>query len=169
MNIDMAKIKLAEMGMDDMPVMEYTPRATSLGPDWFARYRDLRWRFMSELGSAEGVIETLSFMNLSNDEFMNLMMGHALPQNMSLRFRIPLVLGGELTTDNMFMCPTFPYSHNLDRFIISQNGAGTLFLPAPTRRVYIPTHTGGGGAGGNATEDRLAQISAQIAASRGME
>lgn len=165
----MAKIKLAEMGMDDMPVIEYIPRPASVGPDWFARYRDLRRRFMSELSSADGAIETLSFMNLSNDEFMNLMMGRALPQNMSLRFKIPLAWGGELTTDNMFMCPTFPYSHNLDRLIISQDGATTLYLPMPERKIYLPTHTGGGGAGGNATEDRLAQISAQIAASRGME
>lgn len=169
MNLDTAKIKLAQMGMDDMPVMEFTPRAANVGPDWFARFRELRRKFMSELGSADGVIETLSFMNLSNDEFMNLMMGHALPANLSIRFRVPLVWGGELNTDNMFMCPTFPYSHNLDRFMMAQSDATTVYLPMPERKVYLPTHTTGGGPGGNATEDRLAQISAQLAASRGME
>lgn len=169
MNMDMAKTKLAQMGMDDMPVIEFTPRAANVGPDWFVRFREMRRKFMSELGSSDGVIETLSFMNLGNDEFMNLMMGNALPENLSIRFRIPLAWGGELSTDNMFMCPTFPYSHNLDWFIISQADAKTIYLPMPERRVYLPTHTTGGGPGGNATEDRLAQISAQLAASRGME
>ena len=37
------------------------------------------------------------------------------------------------------------------------------------KKIYIPAHTAGGGEGGNATEDRLAQMAAQFAASRGME
>lgn len=37
------------------------------------------------------------------------------------------------------------------------------------QKIYIPAHTGGGGDGGNATEDRLSQIAAQIASGRGLE
>ena len=112
--------------------------------------------------------ETLAFMNLTQDEFMNIIMGRDLPQNISIRFRIPLVWGGKLEIDNLFMCWTFPHSYNMDRFIIAQSGAQTIWMPNPTKKIYLPAHTAGGGDGGNATEDRLAQIGAQIAADRDM-
>ena len=112
--------------------------------------------------------ETLAFMNLTQDEFMNIIMGRDLPQNISIRFRIPLVWGGKLEIDNLFMCWTFPHSYNMDRFIIVQSGAQTIWMPNPTKKIYLPAHTAGGGDGGNATEDRLAQIGAQIAADRDM-
>ena len=114
-------------------------------------------------------VEELAFMNLSQDEFMNLIMGRAVPKNMSIRMRIPLTWGGEITPDNMFMCSTFPHSQNIDRFIIGQTGYDTIWIPNPAKKIYIPAHTAGGGTGGNATEDRLAQVAAQIAAGRGME
>ena len=56
----------------------------------------------------------------------------------------------------------------MDRFIIAQSGAQTIWMPNPTKKIYLPAHTAGGGDGGNATEDRLAQIGAQIAADRDM-
>ena len=51
---------------------------------------------------------------------------------------------------------------------MSQIGAQTIWLPNPAKKIYLPAHTTGGGDGGNATEDRLAQIGAQIAAERDM-
>ena len=118
--------------------------------------------------SLTDTVETLAFMNLSQDEFMNLIMGKAVPENMSFRLRVPLVWGGKLELDNMFMCWTFPHSHNLDRFIMEQSRNEIVWLPNPTQKIYLPAHTATGGDGGNATEDRLAQISAQIAADRDM-
>ena len=94
-------------------------------------------------------------MNLSQDEFMNLVMGKQMPENTSVRFRIPLVWGGKLDISNMFMCSTFPHSHNMDRFIIEQSDATTVYLPNPEKKIYVTTHLSGGGTGGNSASDRL--------------
>jgi hypothetical protein len=158
--------RLADLFMDDMPVKEVFATFVPVTPDWFAKYKNLRREFMRSLSDS---IEELSFLSLSREEFMALMMGHSLPENLSLRFRIPLQLGGKLEVDNMFACRTFPHSYNMDRFIIEQTGAATLWLPNPVRKIYVPAHTTGGGDGGNATTDRLSQMAAQIAADRGME
>jgi hypothetical protein len=56
----------------------------------------------------------------------------------------------------------------MDRFIMSQSGNETIWLPNPEKKIYLPAHLAGGGDGGNATEDRLAQMSAQIASDRDM-
>jgi len=149
-----------------MPVMEVAAKPHPVAIDWFAKYKALRREFMKSLSDS---IEDLSFLNLSREEFMALIMGQALPENMSLRLRVPLTLGGKLEIDNMFACKTFPHAINLDRFIIEQANAATLWLPNPARKIYIPAHTTGGGDGGNATSDRLSQMAAQIAADRGME
>ena len=98
-------------------------------------------------------------MNLSQNEFMSLITGHALPRNTSIRFRIPLTLGGELSVENMFLCRTFPHSQKLDIFIMEQCNNDTIWLPNPAHAIYVPTHLAGGGAGGNATSDRLTQMS----------
>jgi hypothetical protein len=109
-------------------------------------------------------------MNLPQEEFINLMMGKSMPENTSLRFRIPLIWGGELSIDNMFLCLTFPHSHNLDRFLIDQSDAKTVFLPNPEKKIYLTTHLGGGGVGGNATSDRLSESAiSYINSSRGNE
>jgi hypothetical protein len=132
-----------------------------VAPDWFAKYKALRREFMRGLSDS---LEDLSFMNLSREEFMALIMGRSLPENFSLRLRIPLQLGGVLEIGNMFACKTFPHSQNIDRFIIEQAGGATLWLPNPAKKIYIPAHMAGGGDGGNSTSDRLAQMAAQIAA-----
>ncbi len=152
--------RISELGMDDMPLIEYTPVPTKLPSDWFTQYRTLCHKFMENLTDCATEI---AFMNLSQNEFMALITGCALPRNTSIHWRIPPTLGGELSIDNMFLCRTFPHAHNLDRFIIEQSGNDTLWLPNPARAVYVPTHTASGGAGGNATSDRLAQMAAQIA------
>lgn len=154
---------LSDMGMSDMPLTVFHPTRTPVSPDWYPKYKQLCRQFMTSLTDT---VETLAFMNLSQDEFMNLIMGRSVPENMSFRLRVPLVWGGKLELDNMFMCWTFPHSHNLDRFIIEQSGNEIVWLPNPAQKIYLPAHTASGGDGGNATEDRLAQISAQIAADR---
>ena len=152
--------RIVELGMDDMPLVEYTPKPTKLPTDWFSQYRVLCHKFMESLTD---YATEIAFMNLSQNEFMGLVTGRALPRNTSIRWRIPLTIGGELSIENMFLCRTFPHSHNLDRFIIEQAGNETLWLPNPARAVYVPTHTATGGTGGNATSDRLTQMAAQIA------
>ncbi|MDL2295975.1 hypothetical protein LJC18_04180 [Lachnospiraceae bacterium OttesenSCG-928-E19] len=166
LNKSSAEKRVADLFMDDLPVMEYKPMPSSVPSDWFAKYKTLRREFMRSLTDS---VEDLAFMNLSQDEFMALVTGRAMPANTSIRFRIPLQWGGKLEISNLFLCRTFPHSHNMDRFIIDQMGSDTIWLPNPARKVYVPAHTASGGDGGNATEDRLSQLAAQLASSRGME
>lgn len=158
--------KLAGMGMDDMPVMEYTPTRCTLDADWFKKYSALRREFLSSLSDS---LEEIAFMNLPQNEFMGLIMGQSLPENLSVRMRVPLLWGGELKIENMFLCMTFPHSFNLDKFIIEQSDAKTVYLPNPERKIYLTTHTGGGGVGGNATSDRLSQSAFNFMSGRGNE
>lgn len=161
-----AQERLAQLNMDDMPIIEYTPTRCILDKDWFQKYSSLRRSFLSSLSDC---IEEIAFMNLSQDEFIGLLTGQSLPENLSIRFKVPLLWGGKLELDNMFLCLTFPNSYNLDRFLIEQSDAKTVFLPNPQRKIYLTTHTGGGGDGGNATSDRLSQIAANFMSGRGNE
>lgn len=163
---DSAEKKLSDMGMGDMPVTEYRPVNPCVCADWFLQYKKLCREFIKTLTDS---VDQLAMLNLTQDEFLALIMGRAIPPNMSFRFRIPLTLGGTLDTNNIFMCRTFPHSHQLDIFLINQYGADTIWLPNPTSKVYVPSYNTSGGDGGNATSDRLSQIAAQIIASRGME
>lgn len=165
-NRERAESRIKALGMDDMPLVEFTPMPARVAPDWFTKYRETARKFIMSLTDS---VDSLAFMNLSQDEFMGLVMGRAMPQNMSVRLRVPLKWGGKIEIDNMFLCRTFPHSHNLDRFILEQSDAKTFWLPAPAKKVYVPAHMASGGDGGNATEDRLSQMAAQIAADRGME
>ena len=158
--------RLATLGLEDMPVMEYTPNRCTLDADWFKKYSALRREFLSSLSDS---LEEIAFMNLSQDEFMGLVMGRSLPENLSIRMRIPLLWGGELKIENMFLCMTFPHSYKLDKFIIDQSDAKTVFLPNPSKKIYLTTHTGGGGVGGNATSDRLSQSAFNFMSGRGNE
>ncbi len=165
-NQNSAMERLAQMGMDDMPVMEYSPQHCVLDSDWFKKYSMLRREFLASLSDS---VEEIAFMNLTQDEFMNLIMGKQMPENTSIRFRIPLIWGGKMEIENMFMCLTFPHAQNLDRFIIDQMDAKTIFLPNPKKKIYVTTHTGGGGTGGNATADRLSVAAMNYASDRGNE
>ena len=156
---DAAEKIISDMGMDDMPLIAVRPTPTKVQSDWFPRYKELCREFMLSLTDS---VDTLAFMNLSENEFMNLIMGRSLPQNMSFRFRTPLVWGGKLEKDNLFLCWTFPHSQLLDEFIISQSGNDSIWLPNPPKKVYQPINTSIGGAGGNATEDRLTEFSAAM-------
>ena len=112
--------------------------------------------------SLSDCVQELALMNLGRDEFMDLLMGRKVPDNLSFRFRTPLVWGGKLEIDNMFMCFTFPQSQNLDRFIIEQYGNETIWLPNPEKKIYLPIHSTISGNGGNATADRLSQFAATM-------
>ena len=165
-NKDSAMARLAALRMDDMPVIEYTPSRCVIDSDWFQKYSVLRREFLASLTDS---FDEIAFMNLYQEEFMNLIMGKHMPENTSLRFRIPLIWGGKLTIDNMFMCLTFPQSHNLDRFIIEQSDAKTVFLPNPAKKIYITTTGSSNSASGNATSDRLTQSAVHFASGRGNE
>ena len=163
-NSSVAEKKLLELGIKDMPLMEYKPTPTKVSSDWFSVYKKLCKEFMMSLTDS---VETLAIHGLPQDDFMNLIMGKKIPENFSIRLRVPLILGGDLSVENMFMCLTFPHSYNLDRFILLQNGQDILWLPDPKQKVYIPVSTLGGGPGGNGTEDRLTETAAsQIVADR---
>lgn len=166
LNEQRALERLAAFGMDDIPVMEYTPKRCALDADWFQKYAMLRRKFLSSLDDS---LEEIAFMNLPQNEFIGLITGQLLPENLSIRFKIPLLLGGKLSTDNMFLCYTFPNSYNLDRFIIEQSDANSIYLPNPEKKIYLTTHTGGGGTGGNATSDRLSQSAFNFISGRGNE
>ncbi len=161
-----AERRLTDFNMGDMPVIEFHPKNAPVVSDWFLKYKKLCHEFIESLTDS---VELLAFMNLSQDEFMSLIMGKKIPENLSIRFRVPLIWGGKLEIENLFMCWTFPQSQRLDQFIIEQKNSDTVWLPNPTKKIYIPGKNLSGGDGGNATEDRLSQIAAQIAASRGME
>ncbi len=166
MNESAAEKRIADLGMDDLPLVQVHPESHTVSSDWFKQYHNMVHEFVKSLTDS---VQELAFMNLPQDDFMDLIMGRRMPENLSVRFRIPLVWGGKFEIDNMFLCMTFPHSYNMDRFIIEQSGNDVIWMPNPTKKVYLPTHMMNGGDGGNATSDRLSQIAAQIAASRGME
>ena len=164
LNQNTAEKLIEELGIKNMPLIAVRPVYTSVSADWFSTYKRLCKQFMTSLTDS---VETLAFMNLTQDEFMNLIMGKSLPANLSFRFRIPLSWGGALDIDNMFMCHTFPDSYNMDRFIIQQSDNDTIWLPNPAKKIYLPIQSSTSSTGGNGTEDRLTEtIASQIASSR---
>lgn len=164
LNASLAERKIAELGLKDLPIIEHRPIRTNIPTDWFAQYKRLCHEFMSTLSDC---IEEIALMDLSQEEFINLITGKKISENLSIRFRIPLVWGGELNIDNMFLCKTFPHSYNMDRFIISQSENDIIWLPNPAKKIYLPIGNISGGDGGNATEDRLTEtVLSQIAADR---
>ena len=166
LNASLAEKKIAELGLKDLPIMEIKPMRANIPNDWFARYKKLCHEFMTTLSDC---IEEIALINLSQEEFIDLITGKKIAENLSIRFRIPLVWGGELSIENMFLCKTFPHSYNMDRFIISQSGNDLIWLPNPAKKIYLPIGNISGGDGGTGTEDRLTEtIASQIAADRDM-
>ena len=165
-NQGIAEKRISELGMDDLPLVQIRPTPHTIAPDWFKQYHELVHQFAMSLTDS---VSELAFMNLPSDDFMDLVMGRRMPENLSIRLRVPLVWGGRVEIDNMFLCMTFPHAHNMDRFIIEQSGNDVIWMPNPAKKVYLPSHMMNGGDGGNATTDRLSQMAAQIASARGME
>jgi hypothetical protein len=160
-----AERRLAELLIDDMPIIEMPARSIAVASDWFAKTREARREFLKSLTDA---IQELSFLNLPQDAFMGLIQGRSCPENLSLRWRKPLEYGGEISEKNLFLTPRFPYAQNMDRFLMEQSGKATIWVPNPEKKVYVPIRMLGGGDGGNATTDRLSALAAQLAAERGM-
>ncbi|MBO7508964.1 MAG: hypothetical protein J6T57_01665 [Alphaproteobacteria bacterium] len=158
-----AEKRISDMNMSDMPVVAITPVPTKVSADWFQKYKEVCHSFMRSLTEC---VQELALMNLSRDEFMNLVMGRDIPKNLSIRFRTPLIWGGRVEPENLFMCATFPQSQNLDRFIIEQSENDVIWLPNPEKKIYLPIHSTLAGNGGNAVADRLSQMAANIAANR---
>ena len=152
-----AEKRLEELNIPDMPITAVRPGPISVDSDWFQKYKQECHKFTRSLTDC---VQELAMMNLSREEFMDLLMGREIPDNLSIRFRTPLVFGGKIEIDNMFMCLTFPHSQNMDRFIIEQAGHETIWLPNPARKVYLPIHSTISGLGGNAVADRQSQIAA---------
>ncbi len=155
-----AEKRLSDFKMEDMSLIPISPQDTKIAPDWFQKYKQTRKEFMNSLTDS---IQEIAFIGISQDDFMGLITGKRMPPGYSIRFRIPMMWGGEISVDNMFMCKTFPQSQNLDRFILEQSDNELIWLPNPAKKIYIPIHNVAGGDGGNATEDRLAQLAAQLA------
>lgn len=158
-----AEKRISDLGMPDMPVVSMTPALTRVSPNWFREYKEACHNFMRSLTDC---VQELALMNLTREEFMELVMGRQIPGNLSIRFRVPLIWGGRVEPDNLFMCATFPQSQNLDRFIIEQSSNDTIWLPNPEKKIYLPIHSTLAGNGGNAVADRLSQMAANIAANR---
>ena len=156
---EIAEKRLTDMKMSDMPVMQIKPVSTNVSTDWYPKYKQTCIEFMRSLSDS---VQELALMNLSRDEFMALIMGRKMPDNLSIRFRVPLVWGGKIDIDNLFMCFTFPQSQNLDRFIIEQSGHETIWLPNPNKKIYLPIHSTISGNGGNGVPDRLNQFAATM-------
>ncbi len=158
-----AERRLAEMKIQNIPVMEIQQKLTPVRTDWYQQYKSLIPEFMRSLSDA---ISELAMMNLNRDEFMGLLMGRKIPDNLSIRFRVPLIFGGNLDIENLFACLTFPTAHNMDRFIIEQYGNETLWLPNPTKKIYLPIHSTISGNGGNGVQDRLSQFGSTMSGNR---
>lgn len=152
-----AEKRLEELKIPDMPIMAIRPESVSVDSDWFQKYKKECRKFTRSLTDC---VQELAMMNLNHQEFMDLLMGNDIPDNLSIRFRVPLEFGGKIDIENLFMCLTFPHSQNIDRFIIEQAGNKTIWLPNPARKIYFPIHSVITGTGGNAVADRQSQIAA---------
>lgn len=91
---DTAQRRARELNLDDIPLVCHRPVATRVDADWFARYKSAAHAFMESLTDS---VDTLAFMNLTQNEFMGLIMGTRIPENLSVRFRIPIMWGHNFT------------------------------------------------------------------------
>jgi hypothetical protein len=158
-----AEQRLAALLMNDLPIEECNASPSPLPDDWFRKFRAARAEF---LGSLSDSIQELAFLNLTQNSFMNLLMAKSIPENLSVKFRRPILYGGGIAAENMFLMPSFPYGFNLDIFMAEQSGQGRIWYPNPAKKIYVSAQMLSGGDGGNATSDRLAQAFAQMGQSR---
>ena len=153
-NIGDAGRALAGFSMDNMALSAAPAVPKAFPADWFPKFRRARRDFVMSLGDS---IQELALMDLARDDFMDLMGGRRLPENISVKFRRPILYGGEIAPENMFMLRTFPFGSMLDIFMTGQFGQSEIYYPDPAKKIWVPLDVIGGGAGGNATSDRLAQ------------
>ncbi len=170
--------KLKDFGMDDLPVQHVSFRPVTLDSDWYVKFKKIRREFLQSLSDS---VEELMLMNLSMPMLMGLLQNMELPENLSIKFKRPLMYGGEISVDNMYLVAMHPYGQLLDRFLIDQamdymakmgktptagyDYAPELFVPNPAKKVYVPTlRSMNNGAGGNTTSDRMSEIASAIVA-----
>ncbi|MDR1027627.1 MAG: hypothetical protein LBL46_04390 [Rickettsiales bacterium] len=153
-NIGDASRALAGFSMESMPLEVCAAVPKAYPADWFPKFREARRAFVAGLADA---IPELALLNLSQEDFMDLMSGRRIPENLSIKWRRPILYGGEIAPENMFMLRTFPFGSMLDIFMTGQFGQGEIYYPNPAKKVWMPLDVLSGNVGGNATSDRLAQ------------
>jgi len=155
-----ARTRLKNLLMDDLPLEECAAAPVKLAPGWFREFQAARRDFLASLSDS---IPELALINLSREDFMDLLMAKRIPENLSVKFRRPIAYGGAVSPENMFLMLSFPYGSNLDIFMAEQAGQGTLWYPNPVKKIYVSMNMLSGGEGGNATSDRLSQaFAAQV-------
>ena len=140
--------------MEGMPLSVCRAMPTEVAPDWFPVFKRVSSEFVKSLDDS---ISELAILNLPQSDFMDLLMGRRLPDNLTIKFRRPIFYGGKIEANNMFLMPLFNAGLDIDIFMAEQLGQTEVFYPDPAKKVYVPTRLLSGGTGGNATEDRLAQ------------
>ncbi|MDR2269042.1 MAG: hypothetical protein LBD94_02550 [Rickettsiales bacterium] len=160
-----AEQRLAGFLMDDMPVESCKATPSPFPKDWFRMFRQARIEFMESLDDS---VQELALLNLPRDDFINLLTAKTMPENLCLKFRRPILYGGEINPENMFIITNFPYGLNLDIFMAEQSGQGEIWYPNPAKKIYVSMNVLSGGDGGNATSDRLAQAFASMSQNRDM-
>lgn len=159
-----AEKRLSGFLMDDLPIVSVAARPVPIAPDWFQKFRIERKNFLMSLGDS---VSELALLNLSQDDFMGLLTASRIPENLCVKFRRPILYGGEISADNMFLMMAQPSGFYLNVFMAEQYGAPEIWHPNPEKKIYISIATLGGGDGGNATTDRLAQgFAAQMRSGR---
>ena len=70
-NQNSAMERLAQLGMDDMPVVEYTPIQSKLPTDWFTTYRKLIHELIDVIFVDELIVLDEAHKNLCGYYMMN--------------------------------------------------------------------------------------------------
>lgn len=149
-----AEVRLAQLLMEDLPLDECKAVVSALPDNWFSKFRDARHSFLESLGNS---VQELALINLSQGDFMRLLSAISIPENLCVKFRKPIIYGGDISPENMFLMVGFPYGFNLNVFMAEQLGQREIWYPNPTKNVYVSVNMLSGGDGGNVTSDRLAQ------------
>jgi hypothetical protein len=158
-----AEARLAGLFIDDLPLESCPAAPVPFPADWFPRFRRARAAFLESLGDS---ISELALLNLAKNDFMGLLTAQRIPENLCVKFRRPMLYGGEIAPENMFLTPLFPSGMNIDVFMAEQSGQGEIWYPNPAKKIYVSVSVISGGEGGNATSDRLAQSFAHMAQER---
>jgi hypothetical protein len=153
-NINEAEARLENFGISGMRLSACFAHPSQLPADWFQKFLEMRKKFMKSLDDS---IAELAIINLSQEDFMDLLRARRIPENLTVRFRRPLVFGGAIEAENMFLTPLFMTGINLDVFMTEQMGQSEIYYPDPAKKVFVTSAGPMAGAGGNATADRLAQ------------
>jgi hypothetical protein len=153
-----AEKRLKALGLDDMPLVSVAAIPRPLPAGWFAEFRGARRDLLTQ--NVKEFKEELFMMDIPIEDIMAMFRGEKIPPNVSVKFKVPPIYGGPISTDNLFICRTASEGRLLDIFIAEQAGASELFCPNPTKSVYVASMASMNSPGGNATSDRLADVQA---------